>query len=140
MGSARSCLSSLNGRGPVWSTTPAANRSPIDDRSQCMPRVGGARTGGRLDLDPDHAAVAELNGDVHFVSSVGVPDVKKPRRVGDHRADSSQLRDYERLEQAPDQVAVAHDCPQVNTKERPGKGRIDEMPLRQLGEAAQAIR
>jgi hypothetical protein len=71
-------LSSRNGRGPVCSTRPSANRFPMASRSQrrCL-AASGPRCGVGLDFNADYPAIAEFNEYVHFMPAVRVADVKQ---------------------------------------------------------------
>ena len=133
--------SSSKRRGPVWKTTPATKRSPSSSRSQtrCFPslRALGRRAG--LDLDPDHGAArpARRRGRSRGDPARSADDGAPRRRRRDRRPGAS-CAGNEGVEDASEQVAVAHHSLLVHPQSRCDEGSVDHVALGLPGGAASA--
>src|SRR5581483_3582777 len=94
-----------------------------------VPRVVRARSSGGLDLDADHAPASELDDEVDLVPPALAAQMVEPRPLRGDRELRPKLSSNERVQDAPEHVAVTEDPIGVQTEQVREQRRLDNVAL-----------
>lgn len=105
-----------------------------------MPCVPAVRRGRRIDLDRDYVATRHLDKQVGLVSSLFVAQMVEARAQMAELRPGSDLRNHERINEPPEQIAISQDCSFIDEASRV-HAKCLEVPAKQhrVSDAVQGL-